>query len=233
MLSPVWASRQAWRSMRVSPEPVPSPRVALNTPSHTPATGPLPGPPAVFPCRVAQPPKVPTNSSDSDNGTDGDVVDADRHNGRLSSLRMGASFSSNSNNRRSRPPDAGVPAKRASGHRFSIGVSPAAPGGAGLSPGGLGWRLGQCGGSALPLAHAPRQQLVQLAFAVGQRVQLLPVPLVIGGQLAPQRRELPLQPRHLGLQGLHLALQLASLALAILGRRAGRLARGRSRRRRG
>src|SRR4051794_35754603 len=108
--------------MRVSPEPVPpSPSVPLNTPSHTPASGALDDPRPPFPCRVAQPPNVPSSTSDSDNDTDGDGGDAGRHNGRLSKMRMGASFSSNSTNRRSRPPDAGVPAKSAPPGPFSYG----------------------------------------------------------------------------------------------------------------
>src|SRR6185312_812112 len=67
-----------------------------------------------------------------------------------------------------------------------------------------------------PFGHPTREQRVQLALSVGQRVQFLPVAGVIAGQLRAHGGQLCLELAYIRLQRLHAPRQPALLAFALL-----------------
>ena len=67
-----------------------------------------------------------------------------------------------------------------------------------------------------PFGHPLGQQGVELALAVGERVQLLPVAAVIRGKFRADGGQLRFQLAYIRLQCLHTARQAPALAFAVL-----------------
>ena len=83
-------------------------------------------------------------------------------------------------------------------------------------------RVESGGAGGLPFGETAGEQSVELALAIGERMQLLPIAGVIAGQLGAYGRELRLQLAYIRLQCLHAPHQPAPLTVTFLVLASGR-----------